>query len=63
MVSGGDVGVENDDRDVENRNNVVNSFADVPGSGDSWVFPGAGELAGLYYLVDTDEPFPEVCNL
>lgn len=63
MVSGGDVGVENDDRDVENSNNVVNNFAGVPGSGDNWVFPGAGELAGLYYLVDTDEPFPEVCNL
>ena len=35
MVSGGDVGVENDDRDVENSNNVVNNFAGVPGSGDN----------------------------
>merc|ERR1712172_360776 len=24
---------------------------------------GDGDLAGVYYLVDTDQPFPDVCNL
>jgi len=24
---------------------------------------GGGDLAGVYYLVDTDQPFPDVCNL
>ena len=27
------------------------------------VAPGDGELSGVYYLVNTDQPFPDVCNL
>ena len=27
------------------------------------VAPGEGDLAGVYYLVETDQPFPDVCSL
>ena len=39
--------------------NVAPGNDDVVGN----VAPGDGDLAGVYYLVNTDQPFPDVCNL
>ena len=45
------------------NDDIVGNFD--PGNDDvvGYVAPGDGDLAGVYYLVNTDQPFPDVCNL
>ena len=51
LMSGGGVNDGVVDCDVGNDDVVGN------------VAPGDGDLSGVYYLVNTDQPFPDVCSL